>query len=140
MPKLYFYDTGLACWLLGIREPHQLRSHPLRGAIFETWVVSEMIKHQANQGKTGGLSFYRDSNGAEVDLVIDRPDEITLLEAKSTLTAAPTLFNRIKRVQRHLEEVNRPCNAAVIYGGSQLQRHTNGKLIPWRMLGEEVSF
>ena len=59
MPKLYFYDTGLACWLLGIREPQQLRSHPLRGAIFETWVVSEILKHRVNRGETRGLSFYR---------------------------------------------------------------------------------
>ena len=64
MPKLYFHDTGLACWLLGIREARQLRSHPLRGALFETWVVSETIKLRANRGGTEGLSFYRDRNGA----------------------------------------------------------------------------
>ena len=68
MPKLHFYDTGLVCWLLGIREPEQLRSHPLRGAIFETWIVSEIHKHRVNAAETGGLSFYRDRDAAEVDL------------------------------------------------------------------------
>ena len=77
MPKLYFHDTGLVCWLLGLRQSEQLRSHPLRGQIFETWVVSETLKHRTNQGWTGGLSFYRDRNGAEVDLVIDRTSGLT---------------------------------------------------------------
>ena len=58
-PKLHFYDTGLACWLIGIRTPQQLRSHPLRGPMFETWVVSEIVKHRLNRGETRGLSFYR---------------------------------------------------------------------------------
>ena len=52
MPKLHFYDTGLVCWLIGIRTPEQLRTHPLRGAIFETWVVSEIVKHRMNLGET----------------------------------------------------------------------------------------
>ena len=51
MPKLFFYDTGLVCWLLGIRTPEQLRSHPLRGPIFETWVVSEIVKHRTKPGR-----------------------------------------------------------------------------------------
>jgi predicted AAA+ superfamily ATPase len=54
MPKLHFHDTGLVCWLLGIRDSGQLRSHPLRGAIFETWVVSEIVKHRTNRGERGG--------------------------------------------------------------------------------------
>ena len=77
MPKLYFHDTGLACWLLGIREARQLRTHPLRGALFETWVVSEVLKHRTHRGRSGGLSFYRDRNGAELDLVIEEPDADT---------------------------------------------------------------
>ena len=67
-PKLHFLDSGLACWLLGIREPAQLRLHPLRGPIFDSWVVSEILKHRSNRGERGGLSFYRDRNGAEADL------------------------------------------------------------------------
>ena len=73
MPKLHFYDTGLVCWLIGIRTPEQLRSHPLRGPIFETWVISEIVKHRMNLGETRGLFFYRNRDGAEVDLVIEHP-------------------------------------------------------------------
>ncbi|MCY4024830.1 MAG: DUF4143 domain-containing protein [Acidobacteria bacterium] len=85
MPKLYFYDTALACWLLGVREPGQLRTHPLRGAIFETWVVSEVLKHRTHRGESGGLSFYRERNGAELDLLIEEPDRLTVVEASPRL-------------------------------------------------------
>ena len=134
MPKLFFYDTGLVCWLLGIRTPEQLRSHPLRGSIFETWVVSEIVKHRTNQGETGGLSFYRDSNGSEIDLVIDQPARIMLVEAKSAATASSSLFDGAKRVRRHFSELPRPCDVAVAYGGDQFQQRADGRLIPWRML------
>ena len=134
MPKLYFHDTGLACWLLGIRQFEQLRSHPLRGQIFETWVVSETLKHRANQGLTGGLWFYRDRNGAEVDLVIDRPSGLALVEAKSSSTASASLFDGARRVQRHFDQPSRPRDLAVAYGGDQYQERTQGRLIPWRML------
>ena len=134
MPKLIFYDTGLACWLLGIRTPEQLRSHPLRGAIFETWVISEIVKHRTNRARTGGLSFYRDSNGAEIDLVIEQPDRITLVEAKSAVTASSSFFDGAKRVRRHFRELPRPCDVAVAYGGDPFQQRGDGRLIPWRML------
>ena len=134
MPKLHFYDTGLVCWLLGIRKPEQLRSHPLRGAIFETWVVSETMKHRTNLGKSGGVSFYRDHNGGEVDLVIEQPDSIMLVEAKSSATASSSLFADAKRVQRHFGHLSHACDGAVVYGGDQFQRHAHGRLIPWRML------
>ena len=135
MPKLYFYDTGLVCWLLGIRQPEQLRSHPLRGPVFETWVVSEIVKHRANQGMTGGLWFYRDRNGAEVDLVIDRQGSgFTLLEAKSAATPSSSLLAGAKRRRRHFDDVDAPCDVAVAYGGDSFQKRSDGRLIPWRML------
>ena len=134
MPKLYFYDSGLVCWLLGIRQLEQLRSHPLRGPIFETWVVSETRKHRSNLGLTGGLWFYRDRNGAEVDLVIDRTDGLALVEAKSSTTPSSSLFGGARRARRHFEPLSRPCDVAVVYGGDQFQNRTEGRLIPWRML------
>ena len=135
MPKLYFYDSGLVCWLLGIRQPEQLRSHPLRGPVFETWVVSEIVKHRTNQGMTGGLWFYRDRNGAEVDLVIDQQGSgLTLLEAKSAATPSSSLLAGAKRRRRHFDDVDAPCDVAVAYGGDSFQERTDGRLIPWRML------
>ena len=135
MPKLYFYDTGLVCWLLGIREPRQLRSHPLRGAIFESWVVSEIVKHRANRGESRGLSFYRDRNGAEVDLVVERPEGITLVEVKSAATPSSTLFRGAERVRRHFRGFAAP-DVVVVYGGEELQVRSAGRLWPWRRVGE----
>ena len=134
MPKLHFHDTGLVCWLLGIREPGQLRTHPLRGAIFETWVVSEILKHRTNRGITGGLSFYRDSNGAEVDLVIQQSNGIRLVEAKSSYTASSSLFDGANRVRRHFSESHQPLDIAIAYGGAELQQRKAGQLVPWQML------
>ena len=134
MPKLYFYDTGLVCWLLGIRQPEQLHSHPLRGPVFETWVVSEILKHRTNRGLTGGVWFYRDRNGAEVDLVIDRPAGLSLVEAKSSTTASSSLFDGIRRVRRHFADAPSDCDTTVAYGGDQFQQREDGRLVPWRML------
>jgi len=134
MPKLHFYDTGLVCWLLGIRTPDQLRIHPLRGAIFETWVVSEIAKHRINRGETGGLYFYRDSNGAEADLLIEHPSHLAIVEAKCAATASSDLFAGARRVQRHFAQQSRPCSLIVAYGGETTEHREAGDLVPWREL------
>jgi len=131
MPKLHFYDSGLVCWLLGIREAAQLRSHPLRGAIFETWVVSEILKYRTNRGETRGLSFYRDRDMAEVDLVIEHRDRLELVEVKSSETASSSLFAGVKRVRGHLESDSKRCDSLVVYGGSEAQRRSDTDLVPW---------
>lgn len=130
MPKLHFYDTGLACRLLGIRTTEQLRSHPLRGALFESWVVSEIAKHRINAGKTGGLCHYRDQNGVEADLVIEHADRLSLVEAKAAQTANSGLLDGVRRVREVLEQV-RPCKAYVAYGGETGQKRSDVELVPW---------
>ena len=137
MPKLHFYDSGLVCWLLGIRTPDQLRSHPLRGAIFESWVVSEIAKHRVNRGEAGGLSFYRDRDAAEADLVIESPDRLTLVEAKSAQTASASLFDGANRVRGHLDDLSRTCEVVIAYGGDESQRRSAAKLVSWATLHEE---
>lgn len=136
MPKLHLYDSGLACWLLGIRSADQLRSHPLRGPLFETWVVSEVLKHRTNLGESAGLSFCRDRDGAEADLIVEQGDGLTLVEAKASQTAAPSLFSGARRVRQHLDAPARPCSAVVAYGGGERQRRSEGELIPWSLLHE----
>ena len=138
-PKLFFYDTGLVCWLLGIRDPGQLRTHPLRGAVFETWVAGEILKCRANRLTSGGLSFYRDRRGAEGNLVIDGPSGLTIIEAKSSATPSAALLAGSRRAQRALERTGRPCKLRVVYGGDELQKRERGWLVPWRML-EEILF
>ncbi|MCY4170778.1 MAG: ATP-binding protein [Bacteroidetes bacterium] len=134
MPKIHFYDSGLVCWLLGIQTPDQLRTHPLRGAIFETWVVSELLKNYTNRGETSRLlSYYRDHNGAEVDLIInDPPNHLTLLDAKSSQTISTSLLNGVNRVQKHFKESSYTCSSVIIHGGELHQIRKQVRLIPWR--------
>ena len=137
MPKLHFLDTGLACWLLGIRDEAQLRSHPLRGALFESWVVAEVYKALLNRGEQQRLCFYRSRDGAEVDLLIDHPAGPTLIEAKASATPSANLFDGARRVKRQLgEEAN--CQLAVVYGGQEAQTRTIGRIVPWDKLHLEA--
>jgi uncharacterized protein len=136
MPKLHFYDTGLACWLLGIRTADQLRSHPLRGAIFETWVVSEVLKHRTNSGLSGGISFYRDKDGVEADLVVEEDGRLTAIEAKAAATASRSLFDGAGRVRGLLETTGREVDSIVVYGGDETQKRSDSTLTPWNRLHE----
>lgn len=130
-PKLYFHDTGLVCWLLGIRQPSQLRSHPLRRAIFENWVVSEIVKHRANRADARGLRFYRDRNGAEADLVIEGPAGTTLVDVNVDVSFSSTLFGGVKRVMRHFRDQPAP-EVGVVYGGEEYRSRSLGSwLVPW---------
>lgn len=138
MPKLHFYDTGLVCHLLGIRSPQQLVSHPLRGLIFETWVVSEIVKQRTHQGQTRGLSFYRDRSGTEVDLVIENPGQTTLIEAKSAATPSVSFLKTARRVVSLLQS-DRHCNLIAVHGGDQRQERSEGLLLPWFQLHEADS-
>ena len=81
-PKLYFLDTGLATWLLSNQNSEQLSTHVQRGALFATWVISELLKAPYNAGETSNLYFWRDRSGHEVDLLIDHGTHLSPLEIK----------------------------------------------------------
>lgn len=85
-PKLYFYDTGLLSYLLRVESPEALQTHPFRGAIFENFIVTEMIKNYLNRGQEPPLYFWRDQKGHEVDLVIDTGLQLKPFEIKSAYT------------------------------------------------------
>jgi hypothetical protein len=87
-PKLYFYDTGLAAWLLGIQNAEQLSVHPQRGALFESWVVAELLKARFASGLGSNLFFWRDRSGHEVDLLVEQGATLTPVEIKSGRTVA----------------------------------------------------
>ncbi len=139
MPKLHFYDTGLACWLLGIRTAEQLRSHPLRGAIFETWVVSEVLKHRTNRGLSGGMSFYRDKDGVEADLVVDDGGRLLAIEVKAAATATTSLFDGASRVRGLLNAAAVSVDSLIVYGGNESQKRTGATLVPWGSLHDRWS-
>ena len=135
MPKLHFYDTGVVCHLLGIRTPDQLVSHPLRGSIFETWVVSETAKQLLHLGGSSRLSFYRDRSGTEVDLMIEQPGRLTLVEAKSAATPSSSFLHTARKVAAQLQDQNH-CDLVAVYGGDQLQPRSQETLLPWTHLHE----
>jgi uncharacterized protein len=130
MPKLHFYDTGLACWLLGIRTADQLRLHPLRGAIFESWVVSEIVKHRANRSERGGMFFYRDRDGVETDVLLEHGAEFTVVEAKAGQTVTTDMLVGAQRVRAVLDSV-RPTQAFVVYGGNATQVRSGVTVLGW---------
>ena len=135
-PKLHFYDTGLVCWLLGIRDPSQLRLHPLRGAIFETWVVSEILKHRLNRGEHAGLYFYRDRHGLEADLVIEEGQRLTVVEAKSGQTATTELVSAGRQVAEILGDAAR-VDRIVVFGGERGQQRSDVSILTWDTVDQQ---
>lgn len=134
-PKLHFVDSGLVCWLLGIRDPEQLRLHPLRGAIFETWVTSEILKHRLNRGEHAGLYFYRDRQGMEADLVIEEGRRLTVVEAKAGRTATSELVNAARPVAETLARAG-DVQRIVVFGGNAGQKRTDAEILPWDALDQ----
>lgn len=114
-PKLYFYDTGLLCYLLGIENVQQLKTHPLRGSIFENMVLNEVLKSRFNQGKDNNLCFYRENKGFEVDLVSPQSNKLSIMEIKSAKTFTKDFMRGIKHLEDILgEDIVRSC---VVYDG-----------------------
>jgi len=127
-PKLYFHDTGLLVWLLGIRDPSDPAIHPLRGAIFENWVVSEVTKSRIHRGLTPGLSFYRDQSGREVDLVLEDGARTVLAEIKSGKTIASDFFAGLDAVA---ELLGPTVEKVLVHGGDTSQRRTAAHVLGW---------
>ncbi len=116
-PKLYFVDTGLACRLLSIRTPEDLRHHPLYGSLFETFVVAEFYKRLAHAGENLPLHFFRDKLGSEVDLIVDFGGEKVIpVEIKSTRTYSEDLS---ASVQKWLLLARKRSGGLVLYDGTQ---------------------
>jgi len=134
-PKLYFHDTGLAAWLLGIQHAGQLATHPQRGALFETWVVAELLKARFNQGLASNLYFWRDRSGHEVDVLIERGDALVPVEIKSGQTVAPDFFTGLDEWRR-IAGGEAGHDAWLVYGGDREQTRQGARVIPWRAIGE----
>jgi len=128
-PKLYFLDTGLACFLLGIQKAEHLQGHPLRGALFETFAVSEAYKQHDNAGRPEQLWFCRDSNENEVDLLAGSEVSLDAWEIKSSMTLSSDFFKGLTALDRHLGEFR---SRSIIYGGDKKMTRQGTLIIPWR--------
>ncbi len=129
-PKLYFLDTGLLCYLLRIRTAEDLRSHALRGAIFETFVVGEVLKASMHQGREPDVYFWRDSAGHELDLILDRGETLVPIEIKSGETVASDFFKGIDYWRTLAEQADAP--AALVYGGDRNSLRKGTAVYSWR--------
>jgi predicted AAA+ superfamily ATPase len=134
MPKLYFYDVGLAAWLLGIRTTEQMITHPLRGNIFETFIISELIKSKLNRGEKPAFSFWRDSNGNEVDLIVEQGTKLMPVEIKSGRTLTHESFAGLEKWRALAGE--KATMPALIYGGDESYQQKRIKVINWRECGQ----
>lgn len=139
-PKLHMLDSGLACFLLGIQTPQQLRDHPLRGAIFETWVASEILKSRVHRGLQPSLSFFRDRKGLEVDILVELARAVLAVETKSGETIAGDFFSGLQAFASWAasSRLRREVRSCVVYGGTALQTRSIGTAIPWSLVHRQT--
>ena len=128
-PKLYFYDVGLAAYLLGAENELHINRHPLKGNLFENMVIIEALKYRYNRGKRSNLYFWRDAKGNEVDLLVESGSEVTPVEIKSGSTINNDFFKGLRTFAARLPSP--PKTTALVYGGSEQQRRSDVTI--WRV-------
>jgi uncharacterized protein len=133
-PKLFFYDTGLLCWLLGISSAQQLSTHALRGAIFENWVIIEVLKAMYNQGTTPEVYFFRDHSGNEVDLLITIDGMTHAIEIKSGETLNASYFDGLDKLEQLAKTA---CQTRhLVYAGNEALTRHNVQVHGWKGLAQ----
>ncbi len=131
-PKLYFYDTGVACSLLGISQAKQIATHAAKGGLFENMIISELLKARFNVGLSDNLYYWRDKTGNEVDIIADKAGKLTAMELKAGETISQDFFKGIE----YFAALNKsPIEKVLVYGGKEEQRRSNGIFVnPWSSL------
>jgi predicted AAA+ superfamily ATPase len=128
-PKLYFLDTGLACSLLGIREKNELDKSHFRGALFENYIIMELLKQKFNNGSNAGFYYWKENNGLEIDLLIDTGKKMIAHEIKSTVTYSESLLKGLQQWQK----VSQSDNGVLLYNGKiELKEKGQAEVCNWR--------
>jgi predicted AAA+ superfamily ATPase len=129
-PKLYFSDCALAGWLTGVRRPEHLAAHPQRGALFESWAITELLKARLHHGLRPDLHFLRDKAGHEIDVIVETaPGVLQGVEVKSGATVASDFFAGLDYWQSRLER--HTLQPWLIYGGDTPQPRQRATVLPW---------
>jgi len=128
-PKLYFYDVGLACWLLGLRTAEQVARDPLWGSLFENFIIMEALKDRLNAGASAEMYFYRDSEGNEVDLLLPVGTKMHAIEIKAGATVNPDYFKGLKTFAAH--HPSAVAGGSVVFGGTQSQNRSDWPVHSW---------
>ncbi len=126
-PKLYFYDVGLAAYLLGAESKLHINRHPLRGNLFENMIVIEALKYRYHRGKRSNLYFWRDSKGNEVDLLVESGPDVMPVEIKSGATISEDFFKGLQTFAGRLPHLS---ISSLVYGGTEQQKRSN--VLVWR--------
>ncbi len=131
-PKLYFLDTGLVAWLLGIRGPEQLSVHAQRGALFENWVIGELVKGRYNRALVSNLYFWRDNIGNEIDVLLESGERLRPVEIKSGQTLTRDYLSGLQKwvelANAHGAQINTP---SLVYGGTDSQIRAGIEVRAW---------
>jgi uncharacterized protein len=130
-PKLYFHDTALATFLLGIESSQQLINHPLKGELFENMMVSDLMKQRYHIGKEPNYYFWRDNTGNEVDVLQEDGIRLNLYEIKSSKTYNPSF---VKGLDFYTSISSAKTTQTLIYGGDEVQKRNKISLVSWRKL------
>jgi len=137
-PKLYFYDTGVACSLLKLTDPEMIKTHYLYGSLFENLVISEILKSQCHLGKQPSVYYWRESNGVEIDCIIEQGNnEILALEIKGGQTFTKDYVKDLRNFAK--DETNIKINKAIVYAGEQSTNIKGIQLIPWSKLSSNIN-
>ena len=129
MPKLYFYDTGLACYLLGIENPDQVQTHYLKGSLFESLIISELVKYRSHRGLEPNCYYWRDKVGHEIDCLLDFGDRLVPVEIKSGETIASGFFDGLNYWNRLSR--GEPSQGFLIYAGAKKEVRSQGRVLSW---------
>lgn len=135
-PKLYFLDTGLAARLLGIRTAEELFLHPLRGNLFESLVIAELLKARYAEGQDGDIYFWRDNGGTEIDIIFEEGCKRRAIEVKSGKTFAPEQALGLEAWMRYSSASADECS--IVYAGDRTFRWRDLRLIPWNRISESI--
>lgn len=129
MPKIYFYDTGLLCSLIGLENANQLKTHYLLGSLFENFIISELLKYRMNYGLNFNITFWRDKLGREIDCIIDTGMKRIILEIKAAKTIADDFFKSLLFYKELSAKKN--LDAFLIYGGNKNEARSFVKVLSW---------
>jgi predicted AAA+ superfamily ATPase len=132
-PKLYFTDCGLAAYLLDIQNAKHIAQHPLKGQLFENFVVAELLKARTNQGKNSNIYFFRDNVGNEVDALLENGTSIKPVEVKLGSTINEDYFKGLRYYQK-LNKKNTE-KSALIYGGTEDQHRQTVDVLSYKNAG-----
>ncbi|NJO70022.1 MAG: ATP-binding protein [Bacteroidetes bacterium] len=127
MPKIYFYDTGLVCSLLGIQNSEQLVWHPYIGNLFENMMISEIVKYRFNRGQKPDIYFWRDNYGHEVDIVLEKGQELLPIEIKSGKTINPDMLKGLE----YWLKLSDCKKGYLLYSGDESRLSNKIEIVPW---------